>query len=992
MARTPRERLAGPGDPWPSRLARAALHPRGPALESRSVGNALLVHPRGFVDSRALTFTQRLAADPQNTLVVLDLPSRPEDVVWETVARALDRQGRSFRLVPGRGTREDVNRAAQWLADRLERSVLAPDGAVLPAAGGALFVPAHHGTGWLRYRPNKPSMPDSRRFPKPQWEYSVPDRPLSLGPGGLAEPLPGGVWLRGSWEEADTAVHRQRLVDLLAAHPDLLGIALGSPGTSALPMEEIAAFWNSLPPSARPLVRFIPYGPVAVPDGAPLGQALADLLGAHVSVYAGLPVAGDGGTPEVSTLLRDGTRGWRPYTDAFGFVPRAQTGGHALAPVALDARVPVGAIPAVAPGVFQYAPDVLLEVVQSGLWVRPPVEPHDSHVVRGAPAHAPYPAILYDETDPMAADRMRSISYELLRGLDPSFSRHSRIMPSSEAGRLPDGATASLANGAPLDATRRGPVTAPGTADGWVGQDPAAGRLALPPAAGDSGTWTDQPIPPRPEPGTGPEYGAPRQQPPAVPLDSQPQFQGPPHQPSLPPTATPVAGPELPAAPPAATARAAAEQRPVPPAPAPVQPPVPPAPAQSAVPPAPVPVQPAVPVTPPGAAQPPAPAAPPSFDAAPPAPAARVEPPTAAPPGAPRIRLESSPTPGPGWPAPRPAGGTQPGPPPAAEPAVPPAPVPAPETPPGPEVPAAPTPAGAPGLGGAVRAQPAPGPAADVTLPAKGVERERDWLLRSLGERYDTAAAFVSRVLSESPGLHGGPRSSAGDALADLAAVRLYLSGATAAIDSAVRSAAPGPHVPLARCAASGLRRLPSHRGATMLRATLSAEERAWYREGAVVAEHSFLAALTTVRRGLRGDTDILVWSLTARRTALVAAEIPDRVLFAPGTRFKVLRVLDGDRPAILLRELSAAEVDENGQVSGKRVPLDEIAAAGLEQVHAFWKKAEEDPDGKAGEPLPEEYAESFRSAPGLLQTRPDISGGPRQSAARAGTLPQKGA
>ncbi|MET7287429.1 hypothetical protein [Streptomyces sp. NPDC005573] len=986
MARTSRERLAGRGDPWPSRLARAALHPGGPALESRSVGNALLVHPRGFVDTRALSFTQRLAADPQNTLVVLDLPSRPEDVVWETVARALDRKGRSFRLVPGRGTREDVKRAAQWLADRLERSVLAPDGAVLPAAGGALFVPAHHGTGWLRYRPNKPSMPDSRRFPKPQWEFSVPDRPLPLGPGGVAEPLPGGVWLRGSWEEADTAADRQRLVDLLAAHPDLLGIALGSPGTSALPMEEIAAFWNSLPPSARPLVRFIPYGPVAVPDGAPLGQALADLLGARVSVYAGLPVAGDSGTPEVSTLLRDGTRGWRPYTDAFGFAPRAWTGGHALAPVALDARVPVGAVPAVAPGVFQYAPDVLLEVVQSGLWVRPPVEPHDSHVVRGAPTQAAYPAILYDETDPMAADRMRSIAYELLRGLDPSFSRHSRIMPSSEAGRLLDDVTASPANGALLDAARRGPVAVPGTATGRAGQDPAAVRPALPPAAGDSGTWTDQPVPPRPESGAGPEYAAPRQQTPSVPLASQLQPPGHPHQPSLPPTATPVAGPELPAAPPAATARAAADQRPVPPAPVPVQPSVPPAPVpvQPSVPPGPAPVPPA-----PAPVQPPVPAAPPSFDASPPVPAARVEAPTVAPTGAPRIRLESSPAPGPVWPAPRPAGGAQSGPPSDAEPAVPPAPVP--ETPPDPE-PATPAPAVAPGLGGAVRVQPEPGPAADVTLPAKGVERERDWLRRSLGERYDTAAAFVSRVLSESPGLHGGPRTSAGDALADLAAVRLYLSGATGAIDAAVRSAAPGPHVPLARCAASGLRRLPSHRGATMLRATLSADERAWYREGAVVAEHSFLAALTTVRRGLRGDTDILVWSLTARRTALVAADVPDRVLFAPGTRFKVLRVLDGDRPAVLLRELSAAEVDENGQVSGERVPLDEIAAAGLEQVHAFWKKAEEDPDGKAGEPLPEEHADSFRSAPGLLHTRPDISGGPRQPVARAGTLPQKGA
>ena len=205
-----------------ARLARAALRPGGPSLESRDVGNAVLVHPRGFVDGRALTFTQRLAADPQHTLVVLDLPASPEDAVWETVARALDRRGTSFRIVPGRGSREDVKNAAQRLADRLDCVVVAPDGAVLPAAGGALFVPAHHGMGWLRYRPNLPSVPDSRRFPKPQWEFSVPDEPRPTGAGGMIEPLPGGVWIRGTWEDAAAAVHRKRLAELLAAHPDLL--------------------------------------------------------------------------------------------------------------------------------------------------------------------------------------------------------------------------------------------------------------------------------------------------------------------------------------------------------------------------------------------------------------------------------------------------------------------------------------------------------------------------------------------------------------------------------------------------------------------------------------------------------------------------------------------------------------------------------------------------------------------------------------------------
>lgn len=293
--------------------------------------------------------------------------------------------------------------------------------------------------------------------------------------------------------------------------------------------------------------------------------------------------------------------------------------------------------------------------------------------------------------------------------------------------------------------------------------------------------------------------------------------------------------------------------------------------------------------------------------------------------------------------------------------------------------------------GGAVRVQPEPAPGASVLPSDKGVDRERDWLRRSLGVRYDTAAAFVSRVLSESPGLHGGPRSSAGDALTDLAAVRLYLSGSTPAIDAAIRSATAGAHVPLARCAGSGLRRLPSYRGGAVLRANLSAAERSWYREGTLVTEHSFLTALSAIRRDLPGNTDVLLWSLTARRTALVAPELPDRLLFAPGTRFKVLRAVGGDRPAVMMREVAAAELDERGRLREERVPLDEIALTGLDQLHTFWHKAEDGTGATPGDPLPEEAADAFCTAPGLLQTRPGAPGGPRRPAPSTGTPPQQG-
>ncbi|MCA1217013.1 hypothetical protein [Streptomyces sp. 8L] len=302
-----------------------------------------------------------------------------------------------------------------------------------------------------------------------------------------------------------------------------------------------------------------------------------------------------------------------------------------------------------------------------------------------------------------------------------------------------------------------------------------------------------------------------------------------------------------------------------------------------------------------------------------------------------------------------------------------------------------PTPTTAPRDGGPVRVQPEPAPGADVLPPANGVDRERDWLRRNLGAPYDTAAAFVSRVLSEAPGLHSGPRRPVGDALTDLAAVRLYLTGSTAAMDAAIRAATTGPHVPLARCVASGLRRLPSHRGGAVLRAALSPAERAWYREGSVVVERSFLAALSALRPALPGDTDILLWSLTARRTALVVPELPDRLLFTPGTRFKVLRAVGGDRPAVLMREMAASELDDEGQPREERAPLDEIALTGLDQLHALWQRAE-DPagDGAVGDPLPPEHVNSFRAAPGLFQPPPGVPPVPAATS-HPGTTPERG-
>jgi hypothetical protein len=194
-------------------------------------------------------------------------------------------------------------------------------------------------------------------------------------------------------------------------------------------------------------------------------------------------------------------------------------------------------------------------------------------------------------------------------------------------------------------------------------------------------------------------------------------------------------------------------------------------------------------------------------------------------------------------------------------------------------------------------------------------------------------------VMSESPGLRGTSRAVTGDTLTDLVAVRLYLSGDSAAVNEAVRSASVGSHVPLARCVASGLRKLPSYRGTALLRTRISAAERAWYQPGRLATEWAFCTARTETYPAPAQGTDFLIWSMTARRTNLLDPGTPDRVLFLPGTRFKVLRCdEEGDRPTVLLRELSASEVGEDGRVEVQRVPLDEIAMESLERSMASLK------------------------------------------------------
>nr|WSX75671.1 hypothetical protein OH826_18425 [Streptomyces sp. NBC_00899] len=252
-----------------------------------------------------------------------------------------------------------------------------------------------------------------------------------------------------------------------------------------------------------------------------------------------------------------------------------------------------------------------------------------------------------------------------------------------------------------------------------------------------------------------------------------------------------------------------------------------------------------------------------------------------------------------------------------------------------------------PAEAGGVTVQPVPDTAACAIPPERGIARERDWMRRTFSDQYNAIAGSVQRVMSESPGLRGGSRTEAAEALTELVAVRLYLSGDSRRVDAAVRTAAAGPHVPLARLVTAGLRRLPSYRGPALLRTRLTDAERSWYREGRPVTEWGFCHARTSLHTGPRGKgaTDILIWSMTARRTGSLDPDPADRVLFLPGTTFKVLRT---EGSTVLMRELSPSETRGDG---GRPTSYDEIALKGLGNILDALEKAATDATAQSADP-----------------------------------------
>ncbi|MCX2928374.1 hypothetical protein [Streptomyces sp. NEAU-W12] len=197
--------------------------------------------------------------------------------------------------------------------------------------------------------------------------------------------------------------------------------------------------------------------------------------------------------------------------------------------------------------------------------------------------------------------------------------------------------------------------------------------------------------------------------------------------------------------------------------------------------------------------------------------------------------------------------------------------------------------------------------------------------------------AVAGQALARSPSPRVGLRENRVNALADLAAVYLYLSTEWVWLDEALARGAVGAHLPLARCVASGLSRLVPYRGPAAMRTSAAGSVTDWYREERFVIDHGFLSASVSAAALCEGGPGFLVWSLTGRRAGMIDPHVPERLVFTPGTRFKVLQLVEGRHPLVLMRELFPQESTSHRPTGGSEGShtawLDESTVAALEGV-----------------------------------------------------------
>ncbi|WP_055587480.1 hypothetical protein [Peterkaempfera griseoplana] len=230
---------------------------------------------------------------------------------------------------------------------------------------------------------------------------------------------------------------------------------------------------------------------------------------------------------------------------------------------------------------------------------------------------------------------------------------------------------------------------------------------------------------------------------------------------------------------------------------------------------------------------------------------------------------------------------------------------------------------------GAMQHMPPPAP---VSPWHRSTEYEREVFRPLAASAWERHGAVVSQALRGMPELSGPEYESA---QLDLMAVRMYLREIGGPLDprelSAALRAGDQRYLPYAACLASGLGRLPVHRGA-VLHGAGGAVFGSALRPGQSLREPAPVSALPLGPVGTPEGPAYAIWSITGRSVGSLKHD-GDEIVFAPGTIFRVLDVrTDADSPLVLLRQLPSSGA---GLGDGALEDADGTALARLDQALA---------------------------------------------------------
>ncbi|WP_018585038.1 hypothetical protein [Salinispora arenicola] len=286
-------------------------------VSAHRVGQVLMVGAEAAVARAAAHLTQPPAEPGRTTVQVIGDDLRDWEQLAPTLAAHTSEVGTSVRLVSPPAMNPPSIASARRLGDQLGIEVVAPDGPLLPARDGSMFVLGPDASWWI-IEAGAAARQVGPHHPTPWWAEHRPTTATDW------VTIPAGGWLPGG-ERPDAAVPDD-LVLAVPRHDSLFTMVVGAPDQPPVARETLLASVADLPAPVRERLLVVAYGPEQ-DDAAP---ALAATFGVRVYGADGLPGYGPAGEIVVRAVAADGRRGPRQCARTFAQAPEEAEGRPAL--------------------------------------------------------------------------------------------------------------------------------------------------------------------------------------------------------------------------------------------------------------------------------------------------------------------------------------------------------------------------------------------------------------------------------------------------------------------------------------------------------------------------------------------------------------------------------------------------------------------------------------------------------------------------------------